>query len=204
MTSGTSSPTADSADERMASIGKSRGWQIGLGVAALAAGLAMLVWPDVTLLAVAVIFGVQLILAGVFRLVTAFFTDGASGAVRALFVLLGALLIIVGILCLRAPFQTVTILLLLAGLSWILNGVIELFHGFTGGGGWSILAGAISLGIGIVVLVYPAPSAITMVWVLGISLVVIGAMELLRAAMSGGRRSPAAAGFPGRARPATP
>jgi uncharacterized membrane protein HdeD (DUF308 family) len=204
MTSGTSSPTDDPAFEPTATSGISRGWQVALGVAALAAGLAMLVWPDVTLAAVAIIFGIQLILGGVFRLVTAFFIDGASGAVRALFAVLGALLIIVGILCLRAPFQTIAILLLLAGLSWILNGVIEMFHGFAGGGGWAILAGAISLGIGIVVLVYPAPSAVTMVWVLGISLVVIGAMGLVRAALSGKRRSPATARFPGTARPATP
>src|SRR5262245_14215080 len=136
----------------------SRGWAIGLGLLTVVAGTCVLVWPKAAVVTVAVIVGLQLIVAGIVRMATALTRDIDSGGMRVLFLLLGLLLLIVGILCLRSPFHTVALLVLLFGLSWIVNGVIEVFGGFSGGGGWIVVSGVVSLVAGIVVLAYPAPS----------------------------------------------
>jgi uncharacterized membrane protein HdeD (DUF308 family) len=138
------------------------------------AGALILAWPGGTLLAVAVLLGLQLIVAGIVRAVTAFTFDADSVAGRILFLLLGVLLVIVGILCLRAPLHTIAILVLLFGLSSIVSGALELFHGFAGGGGWAIASGIISILVGIIVLSYPVSSVNTMIWLFGLCLLVVG------------------------------
>lgn len=168
-----------SATEMM--LGQSRGVQIALGVVTAISGVLILAWPGGTLLAVAVLLGVQLIIGGVLRAVTAFTFDADSVAARILFLLLGVLLVIAGILCLRAPLQTIAILVLLFGISSIVSGALELFHGITGGGGWAIASGVVSILVGIIVLSYPVASVATMIWLFGIALVVIGLTEVFGA-----------------------
>jgi uncharacterized membrane protein HdeD (DUF308 family) len=74
---------------------------------------------------------------------------------------------------------------LLFGLSWIAGGVTETFHGVNGGGGWTIASGLVSLLAGIVVLVYPAPSVLVMVWLFGLALIAIGTTVAVGAIFSG-------------------
>ncbi len=174
-------------------LGKpSRGWTIGFGLVTAVAGVCILVWPRAALATVAIILGLQLIVAGIVRMVTAVTRDIDSGTTRALYLLLGLLLLVVGILFLRSPFRTVAVLVLLFGLSWVVNGVIELIHGFTGGGGWLIVSGAVSLVAGIVVLAYPEPSVRTMVWLFGIALIAIGLVTTVGAIVARPERSFAA------------
>ena len=161
--------------------GQSRGLRIALGVVTMVAGALILAWPDGTLLVVAVLLGIQLIVAGIVRAVTAFTFDADSVAGRILFLLLGVLLVIVGILCLRAPLQTIAILVLLFGLATIVSGALEFFHGFTGGGGWAIASGIVSMLIGVIVLSYPVGSVRTMIWLFGLSLLVVGLTEIVGA-----------------------
>jgi uncharacterized membrane protein HdeD (DUF308 family) len=179
-----SSAADGTATRTVISAGQSRGWKIGFGALTLVAGVLMLIWPDATVLVVAVILGIQLIVAGIVRIVTAL-TEDIDGGTRALYLLLGLLLVVVGIFCLRSPFHATAILVLLFGLSWIVNGVIEMFHGVTGGGGWLIVSGAISLLAGIVVLAYPTPSVVAMVWLFGIALIVIGVMAIVSGVVAG-------------------
>ncbi|HEX6356686.1 HdeD family acid-resistance protein [Actinophytocola sp.] len=155
-------------------LGQSRGLRIAVGVVTAVAGTLILAWPGGTLLAVAVLLGIQLIVAGIVRAVTAFTFDADSVAGRILFLLLGVLLVIVGILCLREPLQTIAILVLLFGLSTFVSGALELFHGVTGGGGWAIASGIISILVGVIVLSYPVSSVSTMIWLFGLSLLVVG------------------------------
>jgi uncharacterized membrane protein HdeD (DUF308 family) len=175
------------ADRTVISTSPSRDWRIGFGLVTVIAGVLILVWPGAAVITVAIILGIHLIVAGIYRTVTALTHDIDNGALRALYLLLGLLLIVVGILCLRSPFRATAVLVLLFGLSWIANGMIELFHGVNGGGGWMIASGMVSLLAGIVVLVYPAPSVLAMVWLFSIALIVIGATATVGAMVS--RRS---------------
>jgi uncharacterized membrane protein HdeD (DUF308 family) len=161
----------------------SRLLRIGLGVVTVIAGVLVLVWPDVAVVTVAIIVGIHLLGAGVVRGVTAFSAD-VSGGVRVLYVLLGLLFVVAGIMFLASPLKGIALLVLLFGVSWVVNGVIEMFHGFSGGGGWTIFSGAVSSLAGVAVLAYPAPSARAMVWLFGIALVAIGLSVSISAAVA--------------------
>jgi uncharacterized membrane protein HdeD (DUF308 family) len=164
----------------------SRALRVVLGAGTLVVGVLVLVWPHVAVLTVAIIVGIHLVAAGLIRGVTAF-GAGTTGAVRVLYVVLGFLLVVAGVLFLAAPVTGVAFLVVLFGVSWVVNGVVELFHGFSGGGGWAVFSGVVSSLAGLVVLAYPAPSARAMVWLFGVALVAIG-LSVCVSALLGDRR----------------
>lgn len=164
------------------------GWRIAFGVLTVLAGVLVLVWPGAAVVTVAVILGIHLIVAGVIRTVTALTRHIDSGRTRALYLILGLFLVAAGTWCLVLPFPTAAFLVLLFGLSWVVNGVFELIHGFTGGGGWTIASGAVSLVAGIVVLAYPAPGVLALAWLFGLALIAIG-LTVTIGAIATGRRT---------------
>jgi uncharacterized membrane protein HdeD (DUF308 family) len=188
----------------MAAFANSRGPRIAFGVVTAVAGVLILAWPGGTLVAVAVLVGLQLIIGGVFRAVTAFTFPADGVAARILFLLLGILMVILGILCLRGPLQTIAVLVLLFGISCVVGGALELFHGFTGGGGWAIASGVVSILLGIVVLSYPVSTVATLVWLFGIALLVLGLTAVIGAFTPERHRATAAATPPSTTPPTTP
>lgn len=167
----------DTADA-LATLGRSRAWIITYGVLTVVAGIGVLVWPGVTLLTLAILFAVQLFVLGVFRIVGAFAVPDTSAGMRVLAVIVGIVSVIVGVLCLRTPLQTIVVLTLVLGLFWLVNGITELVMGLAGRGesgrGWTILSGVIGVLGGIVVLSAPVRSAVTLAVVLGIVLLAHG------------------------------
>ena len=91
--------------------------------------------------------------------------------------------ILVGILCLRHIFQTVAVLALILGIYWVIVGTLEFFSGVfvkdLPHRGWTIFIGALGFIAGLVVLFQPAISLATLAWVLGIWLIVYGAVEIV-------------------------
>jgi hypothetical protein len=53
-------------------VGHARWWGLGFGVLSVIAGVIALAWPDATVVVVATVFGVQLFVLGIFRVVAAF------------------------------------------------------------------------------------------------------------------------------------
>lgn len=166
-------------------IGRHWGWILAFGVITLVAGLGVLAWPGRTLVAVAVLFGIQLIVAAIFRFVAAFASDDLTGGARVLLALLGVLSLIIGLYAVRHVLVTAVALALLLGIFWIVNGAVELFRVLSyremNQRGWIALAGALSIAAGIAVLVYPGISLLVLAVILGIWLVVLGVMEILLA-----------------------
>jgi uncharacterized membrane protein HdeD (DUF308 family) len=167
----------------LADIGRHWGWVLFFGVVTLVAGVLVLVWPGHTLIAIAVLFGIQLVVAGIFRFVAALAADEASGSTRVLYALLGVLSFIIGLYALRHILITIAALALLLGIFWIVNGAVEAFtalsHQGMQGRGWNIAMGALSVLAGVVVLVYPSISLLTLAVVLGIWLLLFGIMEIM-------------------------
>jgi uncharacterized membrane protein HdeD (DUF308 family) len=172
---------ADAADV-LAGVGRHWGWVLAFGIVTLLAGILALSWPGRTVVVLAVLFGVQLVVAGIFRFVAALATDDETGATRVLLALLGALSFIVGLYALRHILVTIATLALLLGIFWIVNGAIEVFpamsHRRMPGRGWTIFMGLLSVVAGVVVLVYPGISLVTLAVVLGVWLLVFGMMEV--------------------------
>ena len=132
---------ADAADV-LASIGGHWGWIMAFGVLTLLAGVAVLAWPGRTLVVIAVLFGVQLIVTGIFRFVAAFAADDLTGGTRVLLAVLGVLSLIIGLYAVRHVLVTLLALALLLGIFWIVNGSVELFmalsHREMANRGWSV------------------------------------------------------------------
>jgi uncharacterized membrane protein HdeD (DUF308 family) len=186
---------ADQTGRQLARVGGSRSWLIAFGVITLLVGILVLTWPGKTVLALAVLLGIWLLIAGVFRLITAVAIPERQGSNRAIMALLGVVAILAGVLSLARPLQTVTALALLLGAFWIVSGVIEFFHGVTGdvsGRGWAIAGGLLSVIAGIVVLAYPGASLLVLAWLFGIWLIVLGAVAIA-GGFTTGRRSAKAA-----------
>lgn len=181
MQTGTREMRGDPADV-MASVGRSWGWVLAFGILTLAIGIAALVWPGRTLVVVAVLFGIQLILMGIFRFVAAFASDDLTGGTRVLLALLGVLSLIIGLYAVRHVLITLLALALLLGIFWIVSGVVELFtalsHRQMQSRGWTAFMGILSIVSGIVVLAYPGISLLVLAVVLSIWLLVFGVMQV--------------------------
>jgi uncharacterized membrane protein HdeD (DUF308 family) len=180
----TGQPQADVA-ATLTTVGRHWGWMLAYGIVTFAAGIAALAWPAVTLLAVAVLFGAQLIVAGIFRFVAAFAAEDATGGTRVLMALLGVFSLIIGLYAVRHVLVTIVALALLLGIFWVVNGAMELFaalsHRQMPGRGWTAITGVLSLIAGIILLVYPAISVAALAVVVGVWLLVFGLMEITQA-----------------------
>ena len=130
----------------------------------------VLVWPDVSIVVLAWLFGIQLIVAGILQLVAAFWRDNGVAA-RVLLGLAGAFSILVGLLCLRGPLQTAVLLGLLVGATWVVTGIIGIVHAIGAGHdhsrGWGIASGILSTIGGAIVLLYPGASIVVLTWLAG-------------------------------------
>ena len=167
----------------VARVGGHWGWVLAFGIITLLIGIVALVWPGRTLLVVAVLFGIQLIVMGIFRFAAAFASDDRTGGSRALLALLGVLSLIIGLYAARHVLVTLLALALILGIFWIVSGAVELFtamsHRQLAHRGWNAVMGIVSVLAGIVVLVYPGISLLVLAVVLGIWLIVFGAMQIM-------------------------
>ena len=175
----------DDARDVLGRIGESWGWVLAFSILTLILGVMVMAWPHATVKLVAFLFGLQLLIGGIFALVRAF-TNSGEGS-RVLLAVLGVLGILVGIFVLRHLFQTVVILVVLLGVYWVIHGIIEFFvavdHKGAPGRGVSIVMGILSFVAGVVVLSWPAPTLLVLVWVLGIWLVAYGLIGIFGAFM---------------------
>jgi uncharacterized membrane protein HdeD (DUF308 family) len=166
--------------DMLSRLGRKWGWVLAYGIITLAAGVAVLVWPSETLL-----FGIQLIVSGIFRFVAALAIDDLTGGTRVLLALLAVLSIIVGLWAVRHASLTLLALAVLLGIFWVVNGTIELFTALSHSGmperGWTAFMGVLSLLAGIIVLAYPDLTLIGLAVILGIWLVILGVMECVLA-----------------------
>src|SRR5580698_7905155 len=177
-------PAREPAD-MLARLGRHWGWVFTYGVLTLLAGVFVIAWPGVTLLVLAVLFGVQLIVSGIFRFVASFASDDLTGGTRVLLALLGVLSIIVGLWAVRHVLLTLLALIVFHGIFWIVNGVIEIFTALAHRGmpqrGWTVAMGVLSVIAGIIVLAYPGLSLYGLAIILGIWLLIFGVMEMAAA-----------------------
>ena len=93
------------------------------------AGILALVFPDITLLALALIAGINLLLLGALSLVDSFSDDGDTGA-RVLAAVLGLLGIMAGLVVMRRPGESLLAVLLVLGIWLVVTGIVDLVRAF--------------------------------------------------------------------------
>ncbi|WP_343598941.1 HdeD family acid-resistance protein [Mycobacterium sp.] len=154
------------------------------GVLALALGVAALVWPGISILSAAIIFGAYLLIIGAVQVVLAFSLPVASAGGRVLLFISGAAALILAVLAFRHFGEGYAVLLLAIwiGVGFIFRGVATSISAISDPGlpgrAWQIFLGVISLLAGIVMMASPFESLDVLTLVVGIWLVVIGVFEI--------------------------
>ena len=156
------------------------------GVLALIVGILILVWPGKTAAVVTVIIAIYAIAAGLVYAGLGIFSKTKGGWARVGHIALGILFIIAGVVALFNIGQTTAWLALflgiLIGIMWIVEGIVALSTlGDAASKGWSIFFAILSIIAGIIVLFAPIWGVIVLWWILGISLIVLGIINIVRA-----------------------
>ena len=121
------SGTKSDPQDMVAALGRSWGWLLFFGVVSVIAGALIMAEPGGAILGVAVLFGIWLFVAGIFRLVEAIADSEDSGGVRIMIAIWGIISILIGLFVMRHSLQTVAIVALLIGTFWVIGGTIEFF-----------------------------------------------------------------------------
>jgi uncharacterized membrane protein HdeD (DUF308 family) len=104
-------------------------------------------------------------------------------------ILFGALAVILGVVILVWPGPSIVVAAVLFGVYLVMSGAamvilalaLAISYPRFPGRGWSIFFGIISTLAGVVVLVYPFDSIVTLALVVGIWLIILGVMEVISA-----------------------
>jgi uncharacterized membrane protein HdeD (DUF308 family) len=158
-------------------------WMLVLrGVAALSFGIVALLWPGVTVLALALLFGVYALVDGVALLASAVRKEGAK-AHRLAHAVGGVLGIVAGVISIAWPGVTALALITLVGAWAVITGITEIWaavhfrrelhHE------WLLfLAGAASVIAGVLLWARPDVGAITVAQIIGLYALISGALVL--------------------------
>lgn len=160
------------------------------GVIALAAGLVLLIWPGKSAtvfagIAVAII-GAYFVIGGLVYIALAIFSKEKGGWSRIGHILLGLLYIVAGVIMFANFYASTAVLIVIAmviiGVSWIIDGIVSLsLLKSAASKTWTIIYAIIAIIAGIVVCFAPLYSAAVVWMVIGISLIVIGIVQIIRA-----------------------
>lgn len=151
------------------------------GVLGTIAGILALVFPDLTLLALALIAGINLLLLGALSLVDAFSDDGDTAA-RVFAALLGLLGIMAGLVVMRRPGESLLAVLLVLGIWLVVTGIVDLVRALANARdrGLRLLAAAADLVLGGLILALPDVSLKTLALLIGIAFIVRGVLSVVR------------------------
>jgi uncharacterized membrane protein HdeD (DUF308 family) len=155
------------------------------GVLTIVLGAVVLVWPGPSILVASTMFGVYLLMSGFAELFLAF-TLPRSAATRVLLFLTGAMSLVLAILSFRhfGDAYAVLLLSLWIGIGFIFLGVSEnavaLSERELPGRGWYVVLGIMSVIAGAIVLVWPFDSIVALTIVSGVSLVVLGLIQIVQ------------------------
>jgi uncharacterized membrane protein HdeD (DUF308 family) len=151
----------------------SRSWWILAvrGAAAVIFGLLALIWPQITLLALVLVFGAYAFIDGVFALVAAARGRQLAGGSRGWLVFEGLLGIGAGIVALVWPGITALALLWVIAFWAVLTGVLEIVAAVrlrrVLDNEWLlVVAGTLSIIFGLILMIWPGSGAIGLVWLI--------------------------------------
>ena len=178
-------------------ISENRGWFIVLGFIFVLAGGAALAFPFFSSIAVDVIVGASMFVAGLAMLIQAFWSGSWS---QLLFqIIVGAIYALTGAVLLAHPVQGAVALTLVAGFAFIVEGIVRC--GFAiqiqpkRGWGWMLLGSLVSIVVGFaLVLQLPMTGLFALGILAGINLIVTGWTLIMLAAAASDAEEPIPAG----------
>ncbi len=157
-------------------------WQAAmlLGALTLILGIVVTAHPTGSLNVIAVLLGILLILSGLFHLIRVFDPREPH---RIWLGIAGLLFVVIGVVLIRHLHLTRSLIGLIVGITWIVQGLAALIGGIGGGvregRAWWIVFGVVSLIAGIVVAATPASSLTVLAVLLGIWFIIMGVFEII-------------------------
>ncbi|MBB1154982.1 MULTISPECIES: HdeD family acid-resistance protein [Amycolatopsis] len=156
-----------------------RAWPLVLtrGILGVLFGVLALVWPGITVLALAFLFGIYVLIDAAGAIMQAF--RPGDGTHRIAYALLGVLGLVAGIMTLVWPGVTVLVLATLVGAWAVVTGIMEIVAAIRlrkqiTGEAFLIVAGALSVIAGVLVLFHPIAGAFGVALLIGIYAVIYG------------------------------
>jgi len=153
------------------------GWIVAFGIVSLIAGVIALASTVMATASAVLIVGFMMLFAGAAEIVAAF--NAKDWGHRLLWLLLGALYVFAGFVCLQNPFAAATILTLMLGIALIIGGLLRVFlatrmkQGTPWG--WVVFSGVVSFLLGLMIVAqWPASSFFVLGIFLGVDLIFIG------------------------------
>jgi uncharacterized membrane protein HdeD (DUF308 family) len=151
------------------------------GIVGVVAGVLALVFPDVTLLALALIAGINLLLLGALSLVDSFGGDRDSTS-RVLSAVIGVLGIIAGLVVMRRPGESLLALVLVIGIWLVVTGIVDFVRALATleNRALRMLGALIDVVLGAVILAWPDLGLGTLAFLVGLSFVIRGLVAIAR------------------------
>jgi uncharacterized membrane protein HdeD (DUF308 family) len=152
-----------------------------LGALAVIVGVVLLFDPVAAARSLALLIGLSFVVAGLLEIAAGWDSGRRTGAV-----VLGAILVVGGILAVAWPGVTLWTLVLITGLSLIVHGagrigVAVVERDEIPGWGWLVLAGAINVVVGVLAMVWPEVTVRVLTLVLGLQILFFGGLLLAAA-----------------------
>ena len=146
------------------------------GAVSLVIGILLFVWPSRTLEVIAILVGIQLLLVGAIQVGLAFAEPPGS---RTSPLLRGTFAGIAGLIVIRHPGGSLTVIALAVGIYLVLVGVMKGVSAFEAsvGRGWLLAGAALDLAIGVLIVAWPQFGVTSLAVLVGITLVLRGALE---------------------------
>ncbi|WP_158867041.1 HdeD family acid-resistance protein [Leifsonia sp. AG29] len=165
------------------------GVRVALGISgavALIIGVIMVFWPKSAAAGLVILLAITLLVSGISYLGIGIFARGLSGGTRALDIIVGLLLVIASILAFANLGGTTVFLAaflgVLVGIAWIIEGIVTLVQlGDAPSRGWALFYGILGIIAGIVLLFSPVWGIAVLFLIAGISLIVLGVIQIVRA-----------------------
>jgi uncharacterized membrane protein HdeD (DUF308 family) len=150
------------------------------GIAAILFGVLAFIWPGLTLLTLVILYGAYALVDGVISLVAAF-SGGAKPVPTWWLIVVGLAGIAAGLVTFFWPGITALVLIVFIGAWSIVHGIFEIVGAIKlrkeiDNEWWLILAGALSVIFGIMVLALPGAGALALIWIIGAYAIVFGVL----------------------------
>ncbi len=160
---------------------RSGGVVVLVGVLSIVAGILAIVYPDLTLLALALIAGINLLLLGILGLVDAVTSDDDAGGTRVLSGVLGLLGVIAGLVVMRRPGESLLAIILILGVWFVVSGLVDAIRAIAvpGDRAFRMLVAIFDIVLGGLILALPDLSLKTMAILAGIAFIVRGIFAVL-------------------------
>lgn len=174
--------TVEQVSEAIAkTLRRASAWWLVRAALSIVIGVLVLIWPDKALGVIAFLAGIYFVVLGALRVLEGILAKDAGAAAKTANIVLGALVLVLGVVVARNPELTWLIIVVIVGISWILEGIATVASVATGhGGSWpTVVLGLLVAVAGVLVVVFADGAVIAYAVLIGIALIAVGLLEVV-------------------------